>query len=102
MSDPVTEELCTICHRDREAHRTMHHQFQSPGQPGVLVQQSVKAPEAPHSGTNPTVRLPSASDPILRMALIRAGVITVAQLDEVEEELRATGVAGHVPSDPLV
>lgn len=101
MSESLTEELCTICHRPPEAHVTMHHQFQKPGQPSSLVHQEAKAPEPPHSGVKPPVRLPSASDPVLRMALIRAGVITVAQLDEVEEELRATGVAGYAPPDTV-
>lgn len=33
------------------------------------------------------------TDPILRLALIRAGVITAKDLTEAEEELKATGVA---------
>lgn len=104
MSDLTTEELedaCTICHKPQEAHRQMHHSFSPHGRPTALFEKSPEAPAAPSGGAKPTVRLPSASDPILRMVLLRAGVITVAQLDAVEEELRATGVAGHVLPDTL-
>lgn len=101
MSEPATEELCTICNRDRPAHKTMHHGFSPPGQPSSLFEKSPEAPETSPSGPRTTVRLPQSGDPILRMVLLRAGVITVAQLDAVEEELRATGAAGYVPPASL-
>jgi hypothetical protein len=101
MTDLANEDLCTICHRDKEAHKSMRHTFSPFGQSSTLFEKTPEAPSPPPDQPRSTVRLPSASDPILRMVLLRKGLITVADIEAVEQELRATGVAGHDPAQTL-
>lgn len=100
--DPL--ELCTICSKTREEHKTrnMVHSFSPYGRPTSLFEKSPEAPQPPPDQPRSTVRLPSGStDPVLRMVLLRKSLITVADIEAVEEELRATGVAGYVPDQTL-
>lgn len=95
-------ELCTICHKPAIEHeeRGFKHRFSPPGQPSALFARTDQAQSSSSqrtSGAQGAIRIPTAGDPVLRMALIRKGVLTVADLDEVEAELRATGVAGYDP-----
>lgn len=90
--------LCTICSRPKEEHKNMVHQFSPYGQNSVLIQ---KSPEMPPPGTGGTVKVPTAGDPLLRMVLLRKGIIEVADLEAIEAELRATGVAGYAPPASL-
>ena len=96
--------LCTICGRIKEEHKSknMVHAFSPYGRPTTLFQKTEEAPAPPPDQPRATVRLPSGStDPVLRMVLMRKGLITVADIEAVEEELRATGVAGYVPAETL-
>lgn len=93
-------ELCTICRKPKLGHN-YHHQFSSPGSRTNGLVKSSDAPSAPSVQSEGSVRIPSGGDPMLRMVLLRKGLITVADLDEVEAELRATGVAGYEPPQTL-
>lgn len=98
----VANDECTICHKPKSAHVAgqIIHSFSPFGQPIGLFQRTEEAPPPPDAVTSQPrmeVKLPSSSDPVLRLVLLRAGLITVADIEAVERELRATGVAGHEP-----
>lgn len=94
-----TEELCGICHRPQAEHKNYQHAFVGNNQPKTLVARSQQSPDA-HEGNQQGAQgaLPKqSSDAILRLALLRKGLITTQDLDDIEEELRVTGVAFHDP-----
>lgn len=114
MTTSAETDECVICHLPEQAHkdRKMVHRFQPVGGSSALIptepeneiarddrriDHASSARQAPQG----SVRMPSISDPVLRMALIRRGVITVADLDEVEAELRATGAVGYEPPSSM-
>lgn len=94
-------EECTICHLPRAEHNTPNivHEFCSPGQQKTLVARSQQSPDAHEGNQQGSNGLPATitSDAILRLALLRRGIITTDDLDEIEKELRVTGVAFHDP-----
>lgn len=92
-------KVCTICGKDKAAHVNCIHRFSPYGENSVLTQRTDKEPLAPPAQGQ--VRIPSGGDPLLRMVLLRKGLITVEDLDALEAELRATGVAGYAPSTTL-
>lgn len=75
--------VCQVagCGKDEKAHRLMAHQFQP--EVGYL--------EAKHQ-PNPNMMV--AADAVLRMTLVRKGLITYDELAETEKELRAAGLLG--------
>ena len=96
------DEHCTICHIPQHAHNMPNilHEFRSPGQQPSLVarsQQSPAAHEGNRQGANRELPTSAGSDAILRLALLRKGIITVADLDFIEAELRVAGKAGFTP-----
>ncbi|PYS90499.1 MAG: hypothetical protein DMF62_04870 [Acidobacteria bacterium] len=82
-------ELCGICHQPREYHEkdTVRHQFDVGGK---LMAKVTSPPPTSSRG------VPSG-DPILRLLLIRKGIISADDIDAAEKELRALGVAGVGP-----
>lgn len=84
------ERVCEVCGHSLEWHRQNQtaHVFSDDGR---IIQRSRSQASDPVSEENPRMQL--AGDPVLRMALIRKGVITPEDLDEVENELRATGIS---------
>lgn len=93
-------EVCGICSRPKEAHKDMVHQFQPKNGPRTLVARDDSSHDQRKHAPGESQGRPrnaSSGDPVLRMALIRKGVITVEDLDAVDAELRATGVAGYEP-----
>lgn len=101
--DTGTEDRCTICKHTQTEHkeRGFKHEF-SPagGRTGGLFKRTDEG-QAPLPKREGNVRSSLGGDPVLRMALIRKGIIEVADLDAVEAELRATGVAGYEPPQSL-
>lgn len=88
-------EACSICHRTRQEHRDaefIHHAFNTEGRliavkpVGSQSPQSTSAPPQGSAGT------PMSGDPVLRMALIRNGAVTLAELDKIEAELKTIGI----------
>ena len=100
-ADQLGLEGCRICGRDRGAHREANilHEFIGANEQARLVRsshQSLDAHEGIDQGSKGTP-LKVSSDAILRLALLRKGIITTDDLDEIEKELRVTGVAYHDP-----
>ncbi len=91
----MSNEVCKYCHKDRQWHRDhpeVKHEFTTNG-----PLQAKSSPVAPPPGdvpsSVPAPRPLPPGDPVLRMALIRAGVLSPQQLTDVEDELRASGAA---------
>lgn len=81
---------CSICGKDERWHRENEvlHAFSLDGR---LKKAESPPPSKPVSQERPKVNI--QGDPVLRMALIRAGVITPEDLTQVEDELNATGIS---------
>ena len=97
-----TTEICSVCKRPRQEHidRGYRHQFVPIGGPVALVARDESPSESSPARTSESqghVRMIPGGDPVLRMALIRKGLLTPDDLTSVEDELRATGVIGHDP-----
>ena len=102
MMSMTESDECTICHKPKSAHVVgqIIHSFSPFGRPTQLFERTDSVEPLPAAPSQPRmeVKLPSSSDPVLRLVLLRLGLITVENIEEVERELRATGVAGHEPS----
>lgn len=87
-------ELCKICNYPRDDH-DFAHEFSTDGK---LHHRSSdhRSHDERMTGSPVTQGSPGndmRGDPVLRMALIRKGLITVADLTQIEEELRMVGIA---------
>lgn len=81
---------CLICGKDEQWHRENNpaHAFSLDGR----LTRAQRQPDAkPVSQERP--RIQGGGDPVLRMALIRKGIITPEDLTQVEDELNATGIS---------
>ena len=99
------DSLCTICHKPRAAHDgDVVHAFRGEGEPRNLVARSSQSPDASRDGAQGSQGMPArqSSDALLRFVLIEKGLVTVADLDEAEAKLRATGVLAHDPAQITV
>lgn len=104
MAIPLGElpepELCRVCQKPKADHvpGVVIHSFVGQHDTASLSVNEVIAPppDAPGNRQGRTGTLPT--DPVLRLVLIRKGVLQVSDLEEVEAELRATGVATYIPS----
>ena len=86
----TTELECAICGKDQAWHRENNsaHAFSTDGQ---LSRRASSQSGDPSSQNRP--RINTGGDPVLRMALIRKGVITPEDLTQVEAEINATGIS---------
>lgn len=97
---------CRICHLPRERHvrGEIRHAFISETEQASLSENESVQSSPDHAGKpqgSNGVHLKSAgSDSVLRLALLRKGIISNADLEMIEEELRVAGVAGYDPSGP--
>ncbi len=84
------EPVCEVCGNTAAWHRekTPAHAFSLDGQLNRAKPSQVNNPSS--EGT-PGIK--QGGDPVLRMALIRKGLLTVEDLDQVEAEIRATGIS---------
>jgi hypothetical protein len=82
MVDEV-DPLCGVCHKPQSWHErdTVQHEFNSFGK---LVSKKRES----ETRSIQTQR----GDPVVRLALIRKGLLTVEDIEEVERELKALGV----------
>ena len=89
-------DLC-FCGRDRRSHTGLAHEYSTTGtlKRKDDADDSVSSSSAIPGDAEVETRLQNMpnGDPILRMVLIRAGLITADQLTEVENELKATGIS---------
>ena len=91
MSQEATEDYCTICGKPRSAH-PFRHAFASTSTGNTL--QAMTAEEASQDDDPPSMGVSQlGGDPILRLALIRRGIITPDDLTYVEDELKGAGIA---------
>lgn len=115
MSRPTDViDPCTICGKPKANHPYRHAWVGYGSDRSGLFENT--APQKPESNenraldqsidqANPSsqgrIRNALQGDPVLRLALIRKGLLTVQDLDDIEAELRASGVAGHDPANPV-
>jgi hypothetical protein len=93
--------VCEICGDPEEGH-AYRHKFTPPGEQIDTRQFDRKRNKTPAAGESPSRRVPTSQgtaerggmrpvtspfDPVLRMALIDAGIITVEQLDEAAKKI---------------
>ena len=93
--------LCSLCGRARSDHMGFQHAFSEDGlltdmktaeKAAERNEQRNAAGDDSEAPRAEIKRLPGG-DPVLRLALIRAGVITPSDLEAVEHELKATGIS---------
>jgi hypothetical protein len=95
-------ELCGVCHHDRQWHRenpSVQHAFSENGQ---LSKKPVDSKPVNHASsgdpaTQGSIGRRLQGDPILRLLLIRKGIITTEELTQVEDELQGAGFAWASP-----
>lgn len=94
------DELCTICHKTRADHGDMVHAFSGPDENVRLRPNKLSSESSSSSAPIPqgSIGIAMRGDPVLRLALIRAGLITPADLDKIEAELRVSGLASAAPA----
>lgn len=97
----MTIDPCRICDLPRAEHGQMRHEFISLEETRNTGLRPAKSSSDASSGSAPSsqgsFRIASGGDPVLRLALIRAGVITAQDLDSIEAELKASGLASASP-----
>ena len=78
------DEVCVVCNTRFADHGERRHAFTAEGQPLVIEQPSKKQKEQA-----PQVKVVVAATPdlVLRQTLLRKGLITTEDLEEVEREL---------------
>ena len=90
-------ETCVICRRSLDWHRYNEtaHKFSPMGQVGALdktfgPRKKEEAPSLPRKGGPDVVRVQEGlpQDPVLRLVLLRKGIITLEELAETEKEVR--------------
>ena len=92
------EEECGVCGNTRKYHTNKIHAFSSDGRleeakPSMMMPSS---PGGPRSQTAPQVA--TIGDPVLRMVMVRKGLITPDELLAADLELRSTGIMFSVPT----
>lgn len=90
------EEKCQLCGTPRGSHGDRRHEFVGPDQDAGAVIKPPPKREKP-AQNSPQVLVAPMPDLVLRHALVRAGVITSAQLEEAEREL-TLGNSSNVPA----
>jgi hypothetical protein len=100
---PPVNEPCQICHLPKQTHidKDIIHRYVPPGAPISLESRRRDDGDDRRSRRDVdqgSVRIAQSGDPVLRMILIRAGVISVADIQRIEDELRASGAAGYDPA----
>lgn len=81
---------CRVCGKSEAAHTDMKHKFTTTGKLEVDESSNDVKKRVPVAQTAPSAAL--RSDPLLRLLLIRKGVVNEAELTALEEELRTTGI----------
>lgn len=94
-------DVCRVCQKSRDEHGSMRHIFVSTDDraQGLRPKQS-SAGDASNSASESQGSISGAlrGDPVLRLLLIRKGVITPDELTAIENELKATGLASAAPT----
>lgn len=93
--DRLDSSLCRLCGLTEGEHRLLHPQPQH----AFSVDGKLTVAKPPDSTVK---RVSPPGDSVLRLLLIRSGVITVEQLLAIETELKATGLATSESSSESV
>lgn len=96
-----SDDICTICTTPRSEHGDRKHQFRGAEDRDTSLIPKKSGGDASLSDTSVpqgSLGIASKGDPVLRLALIRAGVLTAQDLDVVEAELKASGLGSFAPS----
>lgn len=98
-------DACQICGVTRENHRGLRHMFVAPGETrNTGLRPNASGSDASShdaAGSQGSLGIASRGDPVLRFALIRAGVLTAKDLELVEAELKASGFVVASPPPRL-
>jgi hypothetical protein len=101
MSTPIEQNPCRICDKPKAEHEEMRHQFVALDETRNTGLRPQKSSDDASSSSAPasqgSLGIARGGDPVLRLALIRAGVITPQDLDAIEAELKASGFANAAP-----
>ena len=106
MTSTGVIDPCTICGKPRADH-PYRHRFVGYGDAQQTLFKATENDDDASSidqarpSSQGSVRIAPGGDPLLRMVLLRKGIITLADLDAVEAELKGAGVAYH-DSDSVV
>lgn len=99
MTKPLNEPLCRICSRPKADHldamSSIRHAFVGPND-SMKLRESARPSrddESPVPATQGSVGNALRGDPILRLVLIRKGILSPDDLSEVEQELKGAGFA---------
>lgn len=102
MTAEASEDYCRTCGKPKSDH-PYRHAFVGVGDSPALIEVRPQTPPPPADATTvgvdsqARVRVLPPGDSVLRLALMRAGVISVEDLDKIEAELKSSGVAYHDP-----
>lgn len=105
MTSTEVIDPCTICGKPRADH-PYRHRFVGYGDAQQTLFKSTENDDDASSidearpSSQGSVRIAQGGDPVLRLALLRKGLITLEDLDAINAELKGAGVAYHDP-DPL-
>lgn len=92
----ATEVGCLICHRPKSDHLNSIHKFIGPGESIALIPRDDAPDDGAKSATGNAQGLKGSllkGDPILRMLLIRKGLVTSEELTALTTEVEASGLA---------
>lgn len=91
-------ERCRICGHPKNDHHYRHAFVGATDSPALIEISPVTVPPPSQTGEQPaSVRASPPGDSVLRLVLLRSGVITLEDIEKVEAELRGAGVAYHDP-----
>jgi len=100
MTAEASEDYCLTCGKPRSDH-PYRHAFVGVGDSPALIEAPPPTPPPPDRPPlglgEDRVRVMPPGDSVLRLALLRAGLITVEDLAKVEAELKGAGIAYHDP-----
>lgn len=100
MTAEASEDYCRTCGKPKSNH-PYRHAFVGVGDSPALIEARPQTPPPPDGNvevdSQARVRVLPPGDSVLRLALMRAGVISVEDLEKVEAELKGAGVAYHDP-----
>lgn len=86
------DDVCGVCGKPAGAHKNLAHVFNVEGR---LVRRDAAATKSPSradpSSQGSKGKLPTV-DPIMRLILIRKGLVTAEEISQAEDELKSAGI----------
>lgn len=91
------DDWCQVCTHPRSDHPYRHAFIGKNDQQGLTEVRPPTVPPPDQEATPASVRVAPPGDPVLRLVLIRKGLISLEDIDGVEAELKGAGIAYHDP-----